>query len=660
LRIGLAGAGKMAQHHARAIARMAGARLVAIADPAPGARDAALAAAPGAAGYDSLGRLLAESEVDVVHVCTPPAAHVAGALEAIAAGCHVYVEKPFAESSADADSLLARAAERGVKICAGHQLLYEAPARRAAAVAPMLGRLVHVESYFSFRTVRRAPGGRAPLRADLQLLDILPHPVYLLLHFLGGGGQEARPELMALELGAAGTVHALVRAGTTTGHLVVTLEGRPIESYVRLVGTNGSVYADFVRGTTQQLFGPGTSGIDKLVAPYSTAAQLLGGTTAALGARFLKRQRSYPGLAELFEAFYAAIRTDAPSPVSGESIRETVRICERVARALAAADAAPAPEIAAARPARREPSVVLTGGTGFLGRALARTLVGRGHATRVLARRAPAAWERVPGVAYEVADLGAGVPAAALQGADVLIHAAAETAGGWEEHQRNSIDATEHVMRAAAAAGIRRVIHVSSLAVVARARVIRDDTALAADSRAAGPYVWGKLESERLALGLGRELGVEVKVARPGAIVDYADFDPPGRLGKRVGPLFVAVGSGRDRLGVVELGFTAEALAWMAEHFEDAPAVVNLLAPELPTKRELVGRLRQANPGLRVAWLPTPVLYPLSWLATGLQKVLRPGRPAISLAGVFGVARYDTSGSREMAPHLDVAAGGQR
>jgi hypothetical protein len=138
--------------------------------------------------------------------------------------------------------------------------------------------------------------------------------------------------------------------------------------------------------------------------------------------------------------------------------------------------------------------------------------------------------------------------------------------------------------------------------------------------------------------------------------VDYAEFDPPGRLGKRIGPLFVAVGSKRDRLGVVELDFTADALAWMAEHFEEAPDVVNLLTPELPAKRELVGRLGRANPGLRIVWLPTPVLVPLSWLATGVQKALRPGKPAISLRGVFGVTRYDTSGARALAVQVRASA----
>ena len=97
-----------------------------------------------------------------------------------------------------------------------------------------------------------------------------------------------------------------------TGTLVVTLEGRPVESYLRVVGKNGSLFADYVRSTTQRSIGPGSSGIDKLFAPYRQAWQLLTGTTSAMANRFLKSQRSYPGLAELFSAFYESVRTKSP------------------------------------------------------------------------------------------------------------------------------------------------------------------------------------------------------------------------------------------------------------------------------------------------------------------------------------------------------------
>lgn len=650
LRIAVAGAGKMAQHHARAIARVPSAELLGIADPSPQAREAMAGAAPGCPVFASVADLLRESRVDVLHVCTPPAIHAMVAEEALQAGCHVYVEKPFAETVADAGRVLDIARSRGRLVCAGHQLLFEPPAQRAARLRPAIGRLTHIESYFSFRTVRRSPDGRVPLRADFQLLDILPHPVYLLLSVLGAEA-DGPVQLMSLELGEGSTVHALVRRGSLTGVLTVTLEGRPVESYLRLVGTNGSIVADFVRSTVQRQIGPGTSGIDKLLAPFRQANQLFWGTTVALSRRFLKRQRSYPGLVELFTAFYDAIRSGHGSPVSPDNILETVRICERVAQALVARERE-APEPAA--PATG-PLVVVTGGTGFLGKEVVRRLVAEGKRVRVLARRLPPSWDWIAGAEYKVADLSCPLDPAFCAGAVATVHCAAETAGGWEEHQRNSLDATAHVLRAAAAAGSTRFIHVSSLAVLASprsGRPVSDDSPLEADSRGLGPYVWGKLESERMAVELGAELGIPLKVVRPGALVDYANFDPPGRLGRRIGNFFVAVGSPRHTLGVTDVGFSARTLSWMLDHPEEVPDTLNLLEPMLPTKGQLVRRLKATNPDLTVIWLPTVVLVSLSWFATALQKMLRPGKPAINVAKVFARQRYDTSRIARLADRM--------
>jgi hypothetical protein len=126
-------------------------------------------------------------------------------------------------------------------------------------------------------------------------------------------------------------------------------------------------------------------------------------------------------------------------------------------------------------------------------------------------------------------------------------------------------------------------------------------------------------------------------------LVDYGQFDPPGRLGKRLGNFFVAVGSPRDRLGVVDVGFAGRFLGWMTDHWEDSPSPLNLLDPVLPTKRDLLGHLRKMNPDLTVIWLPRVILLPLSWCATVAQKLLRPGKPSINVAKVFSVLPYDTS-----------------
>jgi predicted dehydrogenase/nucleoside-diphosphate-sugar epimerase len=623
----------------------------AVVDPDPSALEEMRQIQPGARGFASLEDLLRTQSVDVVHICTPPYTHESLTEQVLEAGCHVYVEKPFVETAAAATRLAKLADRKGLKICAGHQLLHEPPTLRALELLPALGELTHVESYFSFRAMKHNPSGRAPLRDDLQLLDILPHPVYLLLDFLERAS-EGKTELVSVEIGPRGTVHALVRRGSLIGTLVVTLEGRPVENYLRLVGTNGSINADYVRSTVQKNIGPGASGIDKLFSPYRLSWQLLTGTTKAMGKRFLKRQRSYPGLAEIFGAFYESIRGNGASPVTRANLIETVAICEQIADALRAAYPAAPTSVSQGRGA----PVVVTGGTGFLGKEVARALIAAGEQVRVVARRTPTEWDKVPGVDYVVADISEAIAPEVMSGAQAIIHCAAETAGGWDQHQKNSVRATEQVLQAAAVANVKRVIHISSISVLAvpkRGDRLSDGGAIEANPRSGGPYAWGKIESERLAVSRCAELGLELRIVRPSALVDYRHFDPPGLLGKRVGNIFVAVGMPSHELGVVDVAFSARTLAWMVRHFDEAPLVINLFEPELPTKRELLARLRINNPDLTVVWLYPPVLQTLSGVAFVLQKLLRPRKPALSVAKIFARLKYDTSRIRALAPAIE-------
>jgi predicted dehydrogenase/nucleoside-diphosphate-sugar epimerase len=646
LKVVLLGAGTMARHHAAAIQRLGEtARVVGVADPSPDALAPMKSVAPHAVTAPDLARLLTEVEADVAHVCTPPSHHVAGARVALEAGLHVYVEKPFALDATEAAELLRLAADRGLRVCAGHQLLFETPSRKARELVPALGRVVHVESYFAFRQVRSGRNGQPALSAEGQLIDILPHPVYLLLSFLQDAAPGKPVEVEQIQVGRGGTIHALVRSGDVTGTLVVTLSGRPVENHVRLVGTNGSVNADYVRGTVQRAIGPGASGIDKALAPYRLARQLVGGTTVSLGRRILKRQKSYPGLVEMFEAFYGAIRGDCPAPMAPESILETVRVCQRIAASLRPAeerDVSAGPEVPS-----ESPRILVTGGTGFLGREVLQQMRAAGVPVRSVARRSPPSWDRLPGVEYVDADLAEGLSPDAVEGMEAVIHCAAETAGGWDAHERNSVGATEKLLMAAAEGGVRHVVYISSIAVLTGPDPLTETSPLH-EGKDAGPYVWGKAQAERRARELGEALGIKVSILRPGALVDWRQLDPPGKLGKRLGNLFVAVGGREDTLGVVDVSNVARLAMWAALNRDTAPHLLNAVDPALPTKLQLVKHLRQANPGLRVVWLPRGVLVPLSWMAMGLQRALRPGKPVIDVAQVFARRAYDPGSARRL------------
>jgi predicted dehydrogenase/nucleoside-diphosphate-sugar epimerase len=631
----------MGRHHALAIRRLPdSATLVGLADRSSEFATS-LSEELGVPAFPGVDQLLREVRPDVVHVVTPPGTHEPVATAALNAGAHIYVEKPFAESSREADALLSLAARRGRQVCAGHQLLFERPTLVASGLLPYLGEIVHVESYFAFRQARRADG-RTPLTAEGQLLDILPHPVYLLVHFLGADAPGSAIEVQGLRADARGEVRAIVSSGRASGLLTVTLSGRPVDSYVKVVGTRGSMTLDFVRGIVVPQLGAGST-IEKILDPFGRAWTLSTGSAASLGRRLFKKQRSYPGLAEAFAAFYAQIRGAGEAPVSVDNIRHTVALCDRVREALQASH----PEVA--RP-MSPPTVAVTGGTGLLGREVVTALLEQGETPLVLSRRVPPAAERRAGVHYAAADLGGGA-VDLPPGLHTVVHCAAETAGSWDAHQRNSIDATRHVLDAMVAVGVRQLVHVSSLAVIdADARQpLTEASPLERDGRRRGPYVWGKLESERAAAAAPETHGVAVRIVRPGALVPAGEaFEPPGKLGRALGGVFVAMGSPSATIPVCDVRWAGELTAWIATHFAEAPRVVHAIDPTPATRRDLIRRCRALRPGLRVVWYPTPLLALTSWGLTLAQRLARPGRTPVDLRSAFTSPRCDTTATRAL------------
>ncbi|WP_210508714.1 Gfo/Idh/MocA family protein [Naasia sp. SYSU D00057] len=109
LRAGILGTGGVAVLHARALAELPGARLVAVSDVDPD-RAAAFAAEHGAERtFGSLEGMLAEGGLDVLHICTPPPGHADQAKAAFAAGAHAIVEKPPALTLAEVADMQAAA-----------------------------------------------------------------------------------------------------------------------------------------------------------------------------------------------------------------------------------------------------------------------------------------------------------------------------------------------------------------------------------------------------------------------------------------------------------------------------------------------------------------------------------------------------------------------
>ncbi len=146
LRVGIAGTGFIGAVHARS-ARLAGARIVAVAASTP-ARSADAAARLGAErAAESAEALVAADDLDVVHLCTPNHLHAPLAEAALRAGKHVVCEKPLAMDAAEAEAVTAVADQSGQVATVPFVYRYHAMVREARAriAAGELGRvrLIH-------------------------------------------------------------------------------------------------------------------------------------------------------------------------------------------------------------------------------------------------------------------------------------------------------------------------------------------------------------------------------------------------------------------------------------------------------------------------------------------------------------------------------------
>lgn len=145
VRLVLVGAGVIGRHHAKVIAELADRiELVAVVDEVA-ERAEQLAAAHGAQAFGALGEALSTGPVDVVAVCTPTGTHGELAIEALAAGKHVIIEKPAEVTLDKTDKIIAAQQTAGTLVTVISQHRFD-PATELTLAAIARGELGRITS----------------------------------------------------------------------------------------------------------------------------------------------------------------------------------------------------------------------------------------------------------------------------------------------------------------------------------------------------------------------------------------------------------------------------------------------------------------------------------------------------------------------------------
>ena len=179
VRIGVAGLGYWGPNLARNFAAIAGCELAWCCDASAEARERWAPAFPSARFTAELDDLLGDPELDAVVLATPVPTHGALAERVLAAGKHCFVEKPLAQSVAEAERAVAAAERAGRLLMAGHLLEYHPGVARLKELAAS-GELGEIHYLYSERL------NLGQLRRDENALWSLgAHDVSVVLHLAG-------------------------------------------------------------------------------------------------------------------------------------------------------------------------------------------------------------------------------------------------------------------------------------------------------------------------------------------------------------------------------------------------------------------------------------------------------------------------------------------
>jgi predicted dehydrogenase/nucleoside-diphosphate-sugar epimerase len=523
VRVAVIGCGAIAREiHLPVLAGHDGVRVVALVDRDV-ARAGELAQAYGVGTVLADAAELTRGQVDAVVIATPPAHHAQCAIDLAGRGLHVLVEKPMALTAADARAMVEAADDASVVLAVGlfRRLYPSMRLLRGLIASGHLGRPV------GFDIEAGSPYGwplatLANLRKDLGgggvFIDIAPHLLDQLLHVLPGA-----PELVEYQDNARGGIETdcglRLRVNRNDGEVI---EGRielsrtrKLRNTIRIdceLGSyelpSGERFRVDVRPSGLEL----ADDLQHKVRPHTLQAAWADEIVS-------------PGFAAYraqLDDWLAAIRTGGTPELSGASalpvvsfIEECYRSAEPLAEPWAEVGLRPRvvcgadiqrdghPNKVPATPRGRSPGrVLVTGATGFVGCRTAEILALKdGWEVRGLVRD-PARAARLARLPVEMVlgDLrDAAALSRAVQGCDAVVHCAIGTEWGRRRDIFEvTVGGTKRLAEASRAAGVRRFVHVSTVAIHGKDVADTLDESTPVRPPAGDDYAESKAEAERV------------------------------------------------------------------------------------------------------------------------------------------------------------------
>jgi len=584
----------------------------------------------------------------VVHVLTPPKSHKDIAIACMEAGCHVFLEKPMCASVPEAEEIVAAAEKLDRLVCIDHLRVFDPQLLKAKRIlrSGMLGDVVSIfTKEVTDYITRKKDGLTAKWMEELPgeiFYDILPHHLSIINEFIPDlkvqgveyqtdSDENPRDLLCMLSSGAGtGIVHLSV-----SGHL---------ENYAKIECTKGLVLMDFLNRMTVVRKSTRLPGIiDRARDKFSESLQLAVGTFKFL----TKRPDNLAGMDTTIRGFYEAACNSGYSPVpSMDGLMVTSLSHEIFNRASKLHKKEKLEKLDSSFSVKpkglgRQCDVLVTGGTGFIGRRLVTRLLSGGKSVRILAHREYTENREWSSFRDRLNVFKGNISNPmdveyACEGIKTVYHLAAATKGPWLYHLDTTVAGTQNLVDVCKRFAIESMVYVSTIGIVnttalGQWSVVDEDFPYEEKVKQRGRYAEAKLMAEMIVRRLmdDPEGKTKVSVIRPGIVYGPGKHPLMGIVQKINNNTSISLEHKKRILPLVYVDNLLDAFELAANAKESG--IYNVVDNDSITVNEFV-RAYQKETGQRfhTIYLPRQVLTSAFWLLDKLVMVLF-GKPSFWL-----------------------------
>src|SRR5437763_3844042 len=325
MRLGLIGAGGIAQTYVQALAQSATAELVGVADVRAEAAQA-LAERMGCAAFGSHEELLEQTACEGAIVCTPPVTHPEICSALLDQGVHVLCEKPLAIGPDEARAMVAAAERSDAQLTMASKFRYARDVVEAKSIVAsgLIGEVVLFENAFTSRVEMKSRWNSDPsISGGGVLVDNGTHSVDILRYFLG-----PLVEIQTIEgrrvqdIPVEDTVRVFVRsAAGVMGSIDLSWSlNKELPFYISVYGSSGTLHvgwkeSKFRRASDAEwtVFGNGYEKVQAFRSQIDNFVRSIGGTEPPL----ITLADALASV-EVISAAYEAMWRDAWVPIDSE------------------------------------------------------------------------------------------------------------------------------------------------------------------------------------------------------------------------------------------------------------------------------------------------------------------------------------------------------